>query len=154
MIVKYYKDGVWGYIDNVRQVANKLIDHEELIKQYDEEVKEGKRDDVASYVNLETGTCLASAPYTPEETLIKLPDDIVAVNKVFMMTTEGLPEELREEVCHAENLLDANLLVENLPANVILLYLNDHKEFDTIVLVTNQKCYLMNDKGQTIERLV
>jgi hypothetical protein len=146
MIVKYYKDGVWGYIDNVRQVGNKPIGHEALIKQYDEEVKEGKRDDVASYMDF--GGDLAPSPRE------ELPLDVAKVNKTFLMITEGLPEEIKDEGYHAENLLDAYLLAENLPVNIILLYLNDHKEYDNLVLITNQKCYLMNDKGQTIERLV
>jgi len=34
-----------------------------------------------------------------------------------------------------------------------LLYIEDCKDYDAVILVTNQKCYLMNDEGKTIERL-
>ena len=52
---------------------------------------------------------------------------------------------------HAENLIDVNII--SMPVSAILLYLEDCKEYDAILLVTNQHAYLMNDKGQTIERL-
>lgn len=138
MIVKYYKDGVWGYIDNVRQAANKEIEPLELIKQYDGRdldgpIKEGE--DPVCYMNGEL-----------------LPDGIIMSNKAFVMATVE-QEEWGHNV-HCENLLGLQGLYDNLPAATILLYVEDHKEYDTIVLVTNQKVYLMNDKGQTIERLV
>jgi len=145
MIVKYLNDGVWGYIDNVRQVGNKEIDVEELIKQHDDEVSKGKRQDVCSFIDF-----TEEIPTVENE---RLPDDIIKVNKVFIMATEGLVEEIKEDGYHAENLLDSTLVENNCPANTILLYLNDHKEYETLVFITNQKTYLMNDKGQTIERL-
>ena len=140
MIVKYLSDGVWGYIDNVRQVAAKSLDYDELITAYDscecyKDVTHAGEKDTASYFGSE-----------------KLPGNIAATNKVFLMATEN--QDDWGHSAHAENLLDPKLFEENIPAYVILLYLNDHKEYDTVALVTNQRCFLMNDKGQTIERLV
>jgi hypothetical protein len=152
MIVKYLDGDVWAYIDNVRQVSNECIDHVALIRQYEEEVQELKRDDVASYINFDN-----DGPINPELNVPaaqRLPEDIIKVNKVFLMTTERLSGEIRDGGYHAENLLDAKLLLDELPVNVVILYLSDHGEFKTVVLITNQKTYLMNDKGQTIERLV
>ena len=140
MIVKYLHGDVWAYIDNVRQVANKSIDTEELIKKYDEEVGTPddliRREDIASH----------NVPDGEDKDLV------IMSNKAFTIASEHL-EDVRGNT-HTENLLEPSLMCANLPASVILLFVEDHKEYDTIVLVTNQKCYLMNDKGQTIERLV
>jgi hypothetical protein len=135
MIVKYLKDGVWGYIDNVRQVGNKDIDCNELITRYNEMPQSQSCCDTVCYMNSE-----------------KLPVDIAASNKVFTMATIDLPDEGINR--HMENFIDGTMALENYPAAVIMLYIEDCKEYDAIVLVTNQKCFLMNDKGQTIERLV
>ncbi len=135
MIVKYLTNGVWGYIDNVRQIANKGIDTDELIKQYDAEVADDKRENIA---------------------YVEGSEDITAQNKAYLMAAESV-EDIFDRVSygnsHIENLLEFKV-DENLPANIILLYLNEHKEYDTVVLITNQKTYLLNDKGQNIERLV
>ena len=140
MIVKFFSDGVWGYIDNVRQVANKPIDYDELVEQYNndpeyqDDTHAGEKD-IASYMDGE-----------------KLPDDIAYVNKVFLMAINN-QENWGHEV-NTENLLDPELMQQNYPAAVILMYVEEHKEHDSVALITNQKCFLMNDKGQTIERLV
>lgn len=154
MIVKYLKDGVWGYIDNVRQAANMDIEPIKLIEQYDKEVLAGEREDIASYIDFTSEGTIIAEKEGNKLAYQRLPEDIIAVNKVFTMATEGIPEEIRDKGYHAENWLDGNMLIENFPANVVMLYLNDHKEYDTLVFVTNQKVYLMNDSGKTIERLV
>jgi hypothetical protein len=153
MIIKYLKDGVWGYIDNVRQVGNKSIIAGELIAKYDEEVKKGERDDDASYIDFTTGIINAEKEGN-QLAYQRLPEDVIAVNKVFLMATELLPEEIRELGYSYENFLNGEALIENFPVNMIMLHLNKHKECDVLVLVTNQKTYLMNDEGKTIERLV
>jgi hypothetical protein len=141
MIVKYRKDDAWGYIDNVRQAANKDIEIDELVKQYDQEVKNGEREDIASYT-----------PHEPGCGCSPLPKEIAISNKVFLMVTESLADEGINR--HSENLLSEVGIKDNLPACAILLYIEDCKEFDAMLLITNQQAYLMNDKGQTIERLV
>ena len=163
MIVKYLKDGMWGYIDNVSKVLTKDIEPNVFIEQYDKEVNSGKRTDIASYVDftnegsvlMENDDGCSTKTYTGGTVTCKrLPEDIVTVNKVFTMATETLPEEMKDEGYHSENLLDAQLLVDGVPAYVILLQLSDRQLPNNVVFVTNQKVYLMNDKGQTIERLV
>jgi hypothetical protein len=139
MIVKYYDNGVWGYIDNVRQAASKDIDCDELINRYDA-MPVPIEGDAASYMNGE-----------------RLPEDIVLSNKVFSMATidtKDIFEDSRYGNCHQQNLIDGKKAMKQYSASFVLLYLNDHKEYDTLALVTNQECFLMNDKGQTIERLV
>jgi len=145
MIVKYLNNGVWGYADNVRQVASQDIDCSELIKEfnncddYKDDTYVGEKN-IAVYMNGE-----------------KLPDDIAAANKVFTIATNDLSSVFANSSygnCHSENLIDGARALDNYPASIVVLYLNDHREYDTLVLVTNQECFLMNDKGQTIERLV
>ena len=140
MIVKYRKDDAWGYIDNVRQAAHKDLDIDELVSQYDQEVKNGEREDTASHWYVGEGQEVAMS----KETIIS--------NKVLLMVTEILADEGVNR--HSENLLSEWGIRDNLPAYAILLYIEDCKEFDAMLLITNQQTYLMNDKGQTIERLV
>lgn len=137
MILKYQNNGVWGYIDNVRQVEVDGIDVNKLIAQYNQEVENKEREDSASYFN---GSPVAG--------------DIAATNKVYLMATEDELLDDLEGKGHQENLLAADLVMKNFYAAKILLYLNDHKDYDNVVLITNQQAYLMNDSGKTIERLV
>jgi len=130
MIVKYMKDGVWGYIDNIRQVANKDIDVYVLSNEFDKESREK-----------EPPECWVDGK--------KLADDICLVNKAFTMALDKLPIEGNNR--HAENLLNTEKI--DMPSQIVLMYIEDCKEWDAIVLVTNETVYLMNDKGQTIERL-
>lgn len=139
MIVKYRQGEVWSYIDNVRQCANKLLSPDELILQYNNEVDAGTPD-IASYTDFGSG-----------EFVDKLPADIAMTNKVFLMATGSLEES--DGVRHCENILDPGKINGNYPAFMIFLRVDDHKDYDEIVLVANDTVYLMNDKGQTIERL-
>jgi len=134
MIVKYLKDGVCGYIDNIRQVANKDIDCNELLENWNA---------MPHPIEGEPETHMNGNP---------LPELIRISNIVFSMAMESLEDEGINR--HAENLIDGQMAYDNYPASVILMYIEDCKEYDAIVLVTNQKAYLMNDKGQTIERLI
>jgi hypothetical protein len=133
MILKYQKENVWGFIDNARQAAHKDLDIDAYVSDYDKNygVEYKKGEDPAEYMNGE-----------------KLPDNIIKSNKTFMVATNIEDEGINR---HYENLLDENRL--EYPAVSILLYLEDCKEYDAIHLITNQKAFLMNDKGQTIERL-
>ncbi len=130
MILKYDNRQIWGFIDNVRQAASKDLDIDELVKKYDEEMQCDS--DSAEYMNG-----------------VKLPEEIAKTNKVFYMACIGMADEGVNR--HAENLLDEKHI--DFPASAILLYVEDCKEYDAVLLVTNQRAYLMNDKGQTIERL-
>jgi hypothetical protein len=121
---------VWGYIDNIRQVARKDIDVYDLSNQFDKEPNEK-----------EPPECYFEGK--------KLEDIICLTNKAFTMALNGLPEEGYSR--HAENLLDIKRI--DMPAQIILMYIEECKEFDAIIFVTNDAVYLMNDKGQTIERL-
>jgi hypothetical protein len=143
MIVKYLKDDTWGYIDNVRQASNRDIDCLQLIADYGADMEK----EYAKAPEFEPDLDIA-------ETLEgeRLADDVIASNKVFSQAIKN--REDWGSLCHCENLIDGGMALENYPAAVVLLYVEDHKEYDSIALVTNQKCFLMNDKGQTIERLV
>lgn len=48
-----------------------------------------------------------------------------------------------------ENLLTENGIWANKPVIAVLLYIGDEK----MLIVTNQRAFLMNDAGQTVERL-
>ena len=142
MIVKYLSNGVWGYIDNVRQVGNREYNFDDAVHKYDHDERyrddtHSGENDIASYMNGE-----------------KLSKDIANINKAFLVITESLKDTLEDENSHYENLILPVINGEYYQVNCVLLYLNNHKEYDTLIFVTNQKCYLMNDEGKTIERLV
>lgn len=139
MIIKYLNGDTWGYIDNVRQAAVKSIDCDELIKAYNECGQYKDQDyagqfDVASYFESE-----------------KLAEDIAIANKVFLMATAN--QENWGDKVHIENMLMPSLVTNNYPAVVALLYFEECKDYDSMAIVTNQRCFLMNDKGQTVDRL-
>lgn len=136
MIVKYLSDNVWGYIDHVRQVATRELDPNELVNRYNEEIKDNAREDSASVMNGK-----------------RLDDEIAMSNKLFLMAMEELVDLTDGLDAHAENLIEVKLGAMMMPLWAVLLYIEDCKDYDAVVLITNQKCYLMNDEGKTIERL-
>lgn len=124
---------VWGYISNVSQTAVKEIDPKAYVELYDEcGIK--TKEDPCEYMNGE-----------------KLPKTTSDINKIFSMVTKEIIDELGTNV-HCENLIFD--YESNYPIYAILLYIEDSKEFDNILLLTDQTTYLLNEKGQTIERLV
>ena len=133
MILKYQKDGVWGFIDNIRQVATKDVDKDRALMQYEE------------YPQCENDPCM----YMDGK---PLPENIAISNKVFSIVCTDMADEGINR--HAENLIAADSVLLEFPIQAILAYIEDCKEYDAVLLVTNQKAFLMNDKGQTIERLV
>lgn len=140
MIVKhkerdYRNANVWGYIDKVSQTSIKEIDVDAYLEIYNNDfAKQGiGNEDQCEYLNG-----------------VKLSKDIADVNKIFSVVTREIIEELGN--VHCENLVfDYS---ENMPIYAILLYVEDSKEFDNILLLTDQTTYLLNDEGKTIERLV
>ena len=138
MIVKYLSDDVWGFIDHIRQTAVREFNAETLICEYDTQVDKRDREDIASYMEG-----------------IKLLDGIAVSNKLYLMVTEGIQDLTERHNAHTENLVLMDCIMSpQLPLYAVLLYIEDCKDYDVVVLVTNQKCYLMNDEGKTIERLV
>jgi hypothetical protein len=132
MIVKYLQDGAWNYIDHVFKVENSAILPLELVKQYD-----------------------SKCCNTPDAII---PD---MSNKAFIKVTEHQNDW--DGDVRTYNLLDNTLIESDYPAVIIKIHVDpEHGEYknkwfdvaNVIALVTNQTAYLMNDKGQTIERLV
>lgn len=137
MVVKYLDNGVWGYIDHIRQAANRSYDAEECIKGYNATLKEGDID----YASVVNG--------------VELLPNIVASNKIFMYIADSF-EDLDGMCLSTKNLVNITDAESErqLPVYAVLLHIEDCKEYDALILVTNQRCYLMNDEGKTIERLV
>jgi hypothetical protein len=127
MIIKYLNDG-WNYIDHVTHVKNNSIIIEELIRQFDEDVKNGKRD------ALET---------------IGVKSDIAV--KAYLQIVKYLNEDCGYHNVNIEDLLSEQM-IDTIPATLVYIF-SDNSD-NVTVLLTNQIVYLMNDKGQTIERLV
>lgn len=130
----FRNETVWGYISNISQASIKEIDTEAYLKMYD-----------AMPIVMEQDPC----EYMNGE---RLPKNIAELNKIFSMVTKEITDELGN--VHCENLVfdyDEN---SEMPIYAVLLYVEDNKEFENILLLTDQETYLMNDKGQTIERLV
>ena len=140
MIVKhkerdYRNTDVWGYIDKVSQVAIKEIDADVYLRMYSDipVILEPGTDDPCEYLNG-----------------VKLDKYIADVNKIFSVVTKEMTEELGN--IHCENLVFD--YAENMPIYAVLLYIEDSKEFENILLLTDQTTYLLNNEGKTIERLV
>lgn len=128
----YRNQEIWGYIGNVSQVSIKEIDTEVYLKMYEEiPIK----DDSCEYIEGK-----------------KISKEISDINKIFTLVTNEILEDLG--ITHCENLVFDYKKENQLPIYAILLYIEDSKEFENILLLTDQTTYLMNDKGQTIERLV
>lgn len=139
MIVKYFNNGDWGYIDGVCKAVVKSLDYDELVKAYNEcerykDQRCAGEFDVASYFGSE-----------------KLPDDIAMSNKVYLMATANQGDW--GDNVHTANMLLPSLVVDNYAAVVVILYFEERKEYDSMAVITNQRCFLMNDKGQTVDRL-
>jgi hypothetical protein len=135
MIVKYKTGDTWSFIDNVRQVAHKDFSIDRYVYRYDTERLEGMAYDPVEY-SLDGE---------------KLPERIAKVNKAFCTACDDLADEGINR--HAENLLMSEFIDDVDRGVSILLYIEECKEYDAVLLVTKQSAYLMNDKGQTIERL-
>lgn len=131
MILKYQAGNAWGFIGNVSRVVNRELDIDDLVKRYDAQ-PQGENPDPTEYMNG-----------------VKLPENIAKSNKAFSMAIMDCSEDTPFER-HSENLLDENCM--DFSAAAILVKLVDKDDFDC-VLVTNHAAYLMNDKGQTVERL-
>ena len=131
----YRNVDIWGYIDKVSQIAIKEIDAEVYIKIYDNmpKIVETGDEDPCEYLNG-----------------VKLDKNIADVNKIFSVVSKEIVDDLGNT--HCENLVfDYD---ENMPIYAIILYIEDSKEFDNILLLTDQTTYLLNNEGKTIERLV
>lgn len=131
MILKYQVKDSWGFIGNVSRVINQELDIDDLVSRYDTQPK-GENPDPTEYMEGK-----------------KLPENIVKTQKAFSMAIMDLSEDAPFER-HSENLLDENSL--GYSAAAILIKLADKDDFDSVI-VTNHAAYLLNDKGQTIERL-
>ena len=129
----FRNNDVWGYISNVSQIAVKEIDPDLYIKIYND-IPIKIEEDPCRYLDG-----------------VKLSEEITDINKIFSIVTKEIIDEIGGDI-HCENLIfDYN---ENMPIYAILLYIEDSKEFDNILLVTDQITYLMNENGKTIERIV
>lgn len=129
----FRNNDVWGYISNVSQIAVKEIDPDLYIKIYND-IPIKIEEDPCRYLDG-----------------VKLSEEITDINKIFSIVTKEIIDEIGGDI-HCENLIfDYN---ENMPIYAILLYIEDSKEFDNILLITDQITYLMNENGKTIERIV
>lgn len=132
----YRNEDVWGYIGNISQASVKAIDTDVYLKMYNEKIPVPEGQDPCEYLNG-----------------VKLNDNTANLNKIFTIVANEINEELGTNV-HCENLVFDYAENYEMPIYAVLLYIEDSKEFDNILLLTDQETYLMNDKGQTIERLV
>jgi hypothetical protein len=126
MIVKYWNEGKWCYRDGIEKVTKSGIFTGDYLEQlYNENLEKSK---------------------------IQMPLDfsegINKINKVFMQLSEIIKEYA--SFSHSECVLRECDVNSDL--NIFALVL-DKKDENTL-LITCSEVYLMNDKGQTIERLV
>ena len=74
MIVKYLNNDVWGYIDNVRQAASKLLDVGKLIEEYQKSYGQTSNDP-CEYMNGE-----------------RLEENVIKSNKAFTVAWDEVAE--------------------------------------------------------------
>lgn len=135
MIVKYKSDGMWNYIDEVSHTKESgLYFPDYLIGRYEESLKKFNVPDISG-----------------EE----YSEEVRKVNKAFLQACTLFDKESSdmEYEANTENLITEACVNDNAPIGVVLIKLCGQKGYSKI-LVTCQEVYLMNDKGQTIERLV
>lgn len=137
MIAKYRKDNSWCYIGNVIKAETTGYDQDDAVRGYEK---------------MECAMSCTTDYQDPCEYMNgkRLDENIIKSNKAFMYIASMLESDGTR---HDENLLEPYGIQEHMPCNAILLCVEDCKEYDAIALITNQTVYLMNDKGQTIERL-
>ena len=123
MIVKYRNLGAWNFVDGVVKLTRKSIGIEMAVKKFDSEV-----------------------PVTPDST-------ICTEAKVFreVMNDPDLSWACALN-CHQENIvtLDSGFWESDSIATGLLLHLGNG---EYMIVLTNQEAYLLNEKGQTIERI-
>lgn len=133
MIVKYFNSGAWGYVDHAGQAEVREFNMEEMVTKYIQEVKEGKRGDNVGY-----------------KQDLKMQNKKTITNIILTM----INGQMRETIANL-NVRTVNVLKGNLSGlYTVLIYVDECKTCDAVLLLTNQNCYLMNDEGKTIERLV
>lgn len=137
MIIKYRNgiDGIWGFIDGAVEAATKDFDGAELIRLYELEL--GDKPDICGYAEG-----------------VKLDDNVRKSNIIFSVAWDNLDEIMDDVRSHCENhVLITETYTEHMPVHAILIRLEGRKEWDSILLITNQPVYLLNNEGKTIERL-
>jgi hypothetical protein len=133
MILKYQQamddeSTAWVYMGGVFRVTPFWANADAYIKQYNEEVETGKREDCASDVGYSA--------------------DVAASIKVVEVAHDKVKELGWTAIRSA---LDAGKLKDQSGIWLICIEFENDKPCD--VVLTNQTAYLMNDRGQTIERL-
>lgn len=137
MIVKYLNEDTWVYLDKITKTETKHEDGEMEFRKYNKMASEMPQ--TSDYKD-------------PIEFLSdgsKMREEVIVSNKIFSSITQNLEKNALET--HCENLISPNIIER--PIKTIVLSMEDKGSFDKIILITNQMAYLMNDKGQTIERL-
>ena len=135
MIIKYMNNEAWGYIDGIENVSNEELSQKHCISEYIRKFDNGEIIEI-----IQDG----------------FSDDVITHNKIFKIASDIIREKLDGYNYSLRPFLSEEFLPTeeyDYPTKLITLDLINKYEFDKIVLLTNQKVYLLNDKGETIERL-
>jgi len=136
MIIKYRAlNGGWGFVDNISAITNQEYSSSVVMHQVREEINKGDREE-----------------HTQEGfgTITKMHNDI------FVGLSDIIYEELEDGSYTTLSLISEEFLpTDELDTTVSIIVCNNkwREEFDRIVLFANREVYLLNDKGETIERL-
>ncbi|MCK9576666.1 MAG: hypothetical protein M0R51_12155 [Clostridia bacterium] len=135
MILKYQDGENFRIIDGISEVKHRSIDIDSCVSDYDRsygaEYEKGK--DPAEYMNG-----------------IQLSANIVKANKAFTVCAGEWDDEGVNG--HSVNNLDENSL-EYPTESITAFFTSKRGDYDAVQIITNHAAYLMNDSGQTIERL-
>ena len=136
MIIKYLHEGNWGYIDNITNVVNTSFSCKQMLVEFNKEVEQRER--IVEHTDY--------------------PEDIENGKAIFLKASEMIKDTYDEYNCNTKNLLNYNKFLDfengEYQSSVIVCNLKNREEYDKVCLVSNEKVYLLNDSGQTIERLI
>ncbi len=135
MIVKYRLNGGWCFIDGVTQAHSKEFDPDVMQAKYDKDAELRNR--------------VGFTEATDQEG-----QDYINVQKTYFAAFSEMCNDYHGTKRGVNAICGNEMKFHNSSVVGVLLHTDKSDDVDHIVIITNQPCFLMNDQGQTIERLV
>lgn len=129
-IIKYKKKNyknelIWDYISNISEISIKKIDKNDYLK---------------------------SIEFIEEEVDEDKENPVSELDKIYKIITEEVTSEFNNT--HFKYLVYDYYGVDESPIYSILLRIEDNKEYEYLLLINDQETYLMNEKGEIIEKII
>lgn len=137
MILKYKVDDSWKFTDGLSDVVITKVNVDSMVERYDREYR-GRYEE-------------GEDPCEYDDKKEKYSEFMSKVNKAFALVSN----EYRSSdigICDAVCLLKC--FTPEASVYLIQAKYKDNKTYDSIMWLTNQTAFLLNDFGKTIERLI